>query len=75
VTIGADLAAGQRPQVVVPAGMWQGARLAAGGKFALLGTTVAPAFEYENYTHGDRAALVAAYPRWREAIEALTSAP
>jgi predicted cupin superfamily sugar epimerase len=74
VMIGNDLLAGHRPQVIAPAGVWQGARLAAGGKFALLGATVAPAFEYETYTHGKRAELVAAYPRWRARIEALTSA-
>ena len=27
VTIGSDLAAGERPQVIVPRGVWQGARL------------------------------------------------
>jgi predicted cupin superfamily sugar epimerase len=42
VLIGTDLAAGERPQVVVPRGIWQGARLRPGGRFALLGTTVAP---------------------------------
>jgi uncharacterized protein len=42
VVIGPDLEAGQRPQVVVPRGVWQGARLRPGGRLALLGTTVAP---------------------------------
>lgn len=72
VAIGADLAAGERPQVVVPAGTWQGARLAPGGAWALLGTTVSPGFEFEDYEHGERAALIARWPAWRERIEALT---
>jgi uncharacterized protein len=46
--IGTDLVAGQRPQVVVPAKVWQGSRLVAGGRWALLGTTVAPGFEFED---------------------------
>src|SRR5262245_57053697 len=34
VTIGNDLAARYEPQVVVPAGVWQGCRLARGGSWA-----------------------------------------
>ena len=37
VTIGNDLAAGHEPQVVVPAGVWQGCRLIRGGSWALHG--------------------------------------
>jgi uncharacterized protein len=70
VVLGADLAAGQRPQVVVPAGVWQGLRPADGGAWSLLGTTVAPGFAYEDYEHGDRAALLAGWPSEREGIEA-----
>src|SRR5271167_1259356 len=39
VTLGPDLLAGQRPQVLVPGGVWQGACLGEGGRLALLGTT------------------------------------
>ncbi|MEO5375021.1 MAG: cupin domain-containing protein [Alphaproteobacteria bacterium] len=72
LVIGTDLAAGMRPQVVVPAGVWQGARLVPGGRFALLGCTVSPGFEYADYTHGDRDALTAAYPVFRTEIADLT---
>jgi predicted cupin superfamily sugar epimerase len=72
VTLGTDLAADMRPQVVVPRGVWQGARLRPGGDFALLGTTVAPGFDYADYEAGDRDVLVKAYPAFRESIEALT---
>src|ERR1700761_4715112 len=44
--IGPDLAAGQRPQVLVPRGVWQGARLLLAEGFALLGCTVSPGFEF-----------------------------
>ena len=37
LTLGPDLAAGQRVQVHVPAGVWQGTRLIGEGKLALLG--------------------------------------
>jgi predicted cupin superfamily sugar epimerase len=72
VTIGPNVLAGEQPQVIVPHGVWQGARLKAGGEFALMGTTVAPGFDFEDYEHGDRAALIAAYPDCREIIVELT---
>jgi hypothetical protein len=42
--LGTDLKAGERPQVVVPANVWQTAR--AVGGWALVGCTVAPGFEF-----------------------------
>ncbi|HZP37191.1 MAG TPA: cupin domain-containing protein [Methylomirabilota bacterium] len=70
--LGPDLDAGQRPQIVVPRGVWQGARLVPGGRFALLGTTVAPGFDYADYETGERAALLAGHPHARDLIIALT---
>lgn len=61
MTIGNDLAAGHRPQVLVPRGVWQGARLAPGGRYALLGCTVAPGFDCADYESGNGVALAAAY--------------
>jgi uncharacterized protein len=72
VVIGHRLEAGERPQVMVPRGVWQGSRLRAGGGVALLGTTVAPGFEPEDFEHGDRAALIARYPEFAGMIAALT---
>ncbi len=71
-TIGVDIARGMSPQVVVPRGVWQGSRLVPGGRFALLGTTVAPGFEYEDYEHGNREALKRRYPAFQAMIESLT---
>lgn len=70
--LGSDLRAGERPQLVVPAGAWQGSRLAPGGRVALLGTTVAPGFELADFEAGSRSLLLAAYPDFRAEIEALT---
>jgi predicted cupin superfamily sugar epimerase len=72
VLIGTDLERGMAPQVVVPHGVWQGARLVAGGKFALLGCTVGPGFEYADYESGSRNPLIEAYPEQRDMICALT---
>ena len=73
VTIGNNLAAGLRPQTVVARGVWQGARLRAGGRYALLGCTVAPGFDYADYEAGLRAPLAAAYPQFAERIATLTA--
>ncbi|HEX2473200.1 MAG TPA: cupin domain-containing protein, partial [Lacipirellulaceae bacterium] len=66
LTIGNDLAAGHEPQVIVPAGVFQGCRLKHGGEWALMGCTVAPGFEYTDYEAGDRGELTAAYPKFAE---------
>lgn len=45
--LGPDLAAGQRPQAVVPAHVWQSARSL--GAWSLMGCAVAPAFRFEGF--------------------------
>jgi len=67
-----DLAAGHEPQLVVPAGVWQGCRLVRGGEWALMGCTVAPGFDYADFALGDRTELIASYPGHTGMIEALT---
>ena len=72
VVIGNDFAAGERPQVVVERGVWQGSRLVPGGNWALLGCTVSPGFEFVDYTEGKRAKLTEGWPEWAKLIAALT---
>jgi predicted cupin superfamily sugar epimerase len=72
LTIGNDLSAGNEPQVIVPAGVWQGCRLEHGGEWALMGCTVAPGFEYADYEPGDRVRLIADYPQFAALIASLT---
>jgi len=47
ITLGTDLANGERPQAVVPADVWQAARPLGG--YTLVGCTVAPGFEYASF--------------------------
>lgn len=72
VILGSDILDRMQPQVVVPRGVWQGARLLNGGKFALLGTTVSPGFEFADYESGRRDELVKSCPKFRDLITALT---
>ncbi len=63
---------GVAPQVVVKAGCWQAANLSESGRFALLGCTVAPAFDFEDYEHGMREQLLESFPQHRAEIMKLT---
>ena len=72
VILGSDIVAGQVPQLVVPAGVWQGTRLLGESGFALLGCTVAPGFDYADYRSGRRAELTTKWPAFSEEIEKLT---
>lgn len=71
VTLGADVFAGQQVQTVVPAGVWQGSILRACGRFALMGTTMAPGFDFADYEAADREASIAAYPQFVDKISRL----
>jgi predicted cupin superfamily sugar epimerase len=45
--LGTDIAAGERPQIIVPANAWQAARTL--GEWTLVGCTVSPAFELAGF--------------------------
>ncbi|MCB2224844.1 MAG: cupin domain-containing protein [Actinobacteria bacterium] len=68
--LGDDLAAGQRPCVVVPEGAWMGAATA--GEWSLTGTTMAPGYTEEGFDLGVRSDLATRYPEAAAEIAALT---
>lgn len=73
--LGADIARGEQPQLTVPGGIWQGARLAPGPRplgWALVGCTMFPGWEQREFTLGERDALLARFPEWGRDIRALT---
>ena len=45
--LGPAIEAGERPQILVPAGCWQSA--ASRGEFTLVGCTVSPGFEFQGF--------------------------
>ena len=73
VVIGKDLQAGERPQFVVPRGVWQGSRLVVQEGWALLGCTVCPGFEFVDYKDASAAELIAKWPGEAEMIRGLTN--
>jgi len=72
IRLGRDLEAGQVPQAVVRAGCWFASHVEDWNSFAVVGCTVAPGFDFEDFELGKRAELVARYPEQREVIERLT---
>jgi uncharacterized protein len=73
-SLGRDLARGEAPQVVVPAGSWFAAEVVSTGKFALVGCTVAPGFDFADFDLAERDGLLGQYPQHRGVIERLTRA-
>jgi len=72
VVLGTDLEAGMTPQHLVPGGTWQGTRLVPGGRWALLGTTMTPGFDFADFESGRRQPLSEAFPEFADRIHALT---
>ena len=72
IVLGRDLEAGQVLQAVVRAGCWFASHVADWKSWALVGCTVAPGFDFEDFELAKRAELVAKYPQHRELIERLT---
>lgn len=81
--LGTDVLAGDASQVFVPAGAWQGARIAAARSgaaprdaaahgYALLGCTVSPPWDERGFELGRRDALLRSFPAHAGWIEALT---
>ena len=72
ITLGPDIMNGQHVQVTVPAGSWQGCLLNEGGRFALMGTTITPGFEFRDFESGRREELLKRYPNQGDLIIKLT---
>jgi len=72
LSLGPDPAQGQAFQGVVPARCWFGATVDAPGGYALVGCTVAPAFDFADFELAEREALSRLYPQHRALIERLT---
>jgi predicted cupin superfamily sugar epimerase len=73
IVIGRDIAAGQRPQHVVPAGVWQAAVPRAGSlPHTLCGCTVAPGFDFADFEMPTRSALSRMFPDRTSLIAQLT---
>ena len=72
-TLGRDLEAGQRPQFVVPAGVWQAAKPTQEKiGYSLVGCTVAPGFDFADFEMPVCDELGRLFPQHAAAIQILT---
>jgi len=72
VLLGPDPEAAQVLQAVVRAGCWFASHVEDWNSFAVVGCTVAPGFDFEDFELAKRAELSGRYPQHRELIERLT---
>jgi uncharacterized protein len=74
VILGQDIEQGQSLQVTVPKDVWQGMKLIEGGKFALMGTTVAPGYDPADFEVAEYNDLQVKFSEFTEEIERLIRA-
>ncbi len=81
IRLGSNPEAGEVFQAVVKAGCWFGSCLVSNStvskatseaSFALVGCTVAPGFDFDDFELAEREGLAQCYPQHREVIERLT---
>ncbi|KAA2243696.1 cupin domain-containing protein [Chitinophaga agrisoli] len=71
--LGRNVHQGEQLQLVIPAGSWFGARVDEEDGFSLVGCTVAPGFDFEDFELAQRRQLQARYPQHKELIQSLTT--
>jgi predicted cupin superfamily sugar epimerase len=74
LVMGPDIQNGQVLQLVIPAGTWQGHRVLPGKKYALIGSTMTPGYDDEDFELGLRSDLCKQYPLLCDEITWLTRA-
>lgn len=70
--LGNDPEKGQTLFSVIRAGNWFGSRLLAGGEYGLVGCTVAPGFDFEDFELANKKRLSDAHPKHVDLINQLT---
>lgn len=72
-TFSNDLAKGGKPMKVIPGGTWLGSKIKSKKSWALMGVSMAPPFNPNEYFLGDRNTLIKEYPEHEKLIIELTN--
>ncbi len=72
IILGEDFDNGEVFQAVVPAGHWFAAKVNNPDSYALVGCTMAPGFEYQDFKLGKRKELIKEFPQHKALIDELT---
>jgi predicted cupin superfamily sugar epimerase len=70
--LGLDVAAGERPQLVIRTGTWFAVELAPGATHCLFGCTVAPGFDFADFELAEGPELAARFPAHAPRIGRMT---
>ncbi len=72
IKLGRDFEKGEVLQAVVPANCWFGSYLPDGSDYALVGCTVSPGFDFQDFEMPERDELLKLYPEFSDIILKLT---
>lgn len=72
IKLGSNFENGEVFQAVIPAGSWFGASVNDTSSYVLVGSIVAPGFDFTDFEMADRKDLLKQYPQHRAIIEKLT---
>ncbi|HBH24269.1 MAG TPA: hypothetical protein DDY13_12700 [Cytophagales bacterium] len=67
--VGRQLEGGEEMQLVIPAGSWFAAHVVEGGSFGLVGCSVAPGFDFDDFELANKNDLINKYPQHRNVIQ------
>jgi predicted cupin superfamily sugar epimerase len=70
--IGSDILKGETFQYTVKANTWFGSRVSGNGKFSLVGCTVYPGFDFQDFELANRNDLIKLLPQYQKIITELT---
>ena len=70
--VGYDLEKGDQPQFVVPANTWFASSVAHENSYSLVGCTVAPGFDFDDFNLANRTELIDLFPKHKTIIQQLT---
>jgi len=72
IKVGRGFERGEVPQVIVTTGSWFASEVVDEGSYSLIGCTVAPGFDFEDFELADRNTLLSDFPQHSEVIIRLT---
>ena len=72
IKIGSDILSGTNPQHTIKKGTWFAAEIEDKNSYSLIGCTVAPGFEYDDFELASRSKLINLFPKEKELITRLT---
>lgn len=72
IRLGSNLQKQTHLQFTIPRGYWFAAKVETQASFALLGCTVAPGFDFEDFELGKKSELLGKYPQHKQLIEELS---